>query len=178
MREASLLLGTMSSQSSPHEYDLAFPRLSSLPYEVRLMIWELTFVPRIISLFYNNRLSGYPLYEIIGERASHADIRSYAPLPVALSVCQESREVTRRKYQLSFGCHVYRPSVWVNFDIDTIYLDVRFLCATSSSGRRGLPHVGNCSTQCYKIMAIDQLYFLHCRSNTDFSIVALYHDKS
>ncbi|KAF4627661.1 hypothetical protein G7Y89_g10491 [Cudoniella acicularis] len=94
---------------------LMFTLFPQLPFELRSAIWWHTVLPRVIHLRYkdlsnnhNNTASGF---------CSPVD------LPVALSVCQESRKLLLGSYPLSFGSVFYPPKVRINFSIDTVYLD-------------------------------------------------------
>jgi hypothetical protein len=80
--------------------------LRRLPLEVRLMIWNLTTEPRVIELIH-----------IPG-----TGFATKAPPPVALAICQESRNEVIRRYPKCFGTK-YNPShIRFNWEKDILYL--------------------------------------------------------
>jgi len=91
-----------------------FPQFSKLPQEIRLKIWDMvTDEPRAV---------------IIHARVGPGGgIRSPTPVPSALHVCFESREVALKKYELTFSARDARfggncpARIWFNFDKDIAY---------------------------------------------------------
>lgn len=82
-----------------------FGYFSSLPSELRLQIWrQFAYLPRVISLEFHS---------------TSARRITYHPQPVALQICQESREEALKAYRLAFG----RSRVFVNFDTDIFFLN-------------------------------------------------------
>jgi hypothetical protein len=75
------------------------------PPEIQLKIWRSTFPPRVVSLRFDAEAKAYT---------------SNATPPVALSVCKQSRDETKRFYQLTFGNEIDQGRVWIHFDIDTV----------------------------------------------------------
>lgn len=98
-------MATSSSSSATTTKDNRFD-LRRLPLEMRLMIWNLTIEPRVIELI-------------------HIPWNGFAtktPPPVALSICQESRNEVIRRYPKCFGTY-YNPShIRFNWEIDILYL--------------------------------------------------------
>jgi hypothetical protein len=79
-----------------------FHLFTSLPLEIRYIIWELTFTPRVVSLIYDqihyedNPNVFFPVLKAPHEvRFSIAD--NNLPIINALSVCQESRNFAKKK---------------------------------------------------------------------------------
>ncbi|KAK0101353.1 hypothetical protein ONS95_006528 [Cadophora gregata] len=87
-----------------------FPQFNSFPIELRRMIWQATFVPRIV--------------EILASEYCTAGFFSQATLPVAFCVSKESREEAKKHYKLSFGSFLQPAKIYFNFNIDTLYIDV------------------------------------------------------
>jgi hypothetical protein len=95
----------------------SFPRFVELPPELREMIWQFSLTPRIVELLPSNYC----------KTSFYSDTR----LPVALEVCQDSRNAVRHLYSERFGWN-WPGRVLFNFEIDTLYLDssaIRPLCA-------------------------------------------------
>ncbi|KAG4438742.1 hypothetical protein IFR05_005770 [Cadophora sp. M221] len=86
-----------------------FTRFSELPSELRLDIWELALPgSRVVELLYNTT-NGRPCY-------------SRCPPPIHLSVNKEARQVALKRYKLSFATSTTPPNVYVNMEIDQIYI--------------------------------------------------------
>lgn len=81
-----------------------------LDFDCRRLIWLATLEPRIV--------------EILTSYRDDADFALYSqcPLPVALSVCQESRAAVLPHYPFSFGCHIQQPRIRFKFEIDTLFV--------------------------------------------------------
>ena len=80
--------------------------LRRLPLEVRLMIWNLTTKPRVIELIH-----------IPG-----TGFATKAPPPVALAICQESRNEVIRRYPKCFGTNYDASHIRFNWEKDILYL--------------------------------------------------------
>ncbi|PVH84710.1 hypothetical protein DL98DRAFT_610126 [Cadophora sp. DSE1049] len=87
-----------------------FTLLNKLPDELRVMIWRCTFLPRIV--------------EILASKYCTGGFYSQAELPVALHVCQESRDEVKRHYSTCFGSFLQPERILFNYDIDVLYLDI------------------------------------------------------
>ncbi|KAG9253827.1 uncharacterized protein F5Z01DRAFT_130725 [Emericellopsis atlantica] len=101
---------------------------SALPFELRMQIWELTVVPRLLHLKLKQFLCdckahGSKEHE---NRVWITCITTSAPAPPALQVCHESRtHLSRpRLYQRSLipynRKHVLGRYTWVNFNLDML----------------------------------------------------------
>lgn len=67
-----------------------FPRFSELPAEIRLLIWEYTFVPRVHEL--------HPCAKLYNERMTFRSNSSKTP--AIFHVCRESRQLALKNYSL------------------------------------------------------------------------------
>lgn len=89
-----------------------FTLLPNLAVELRLKIWRSTLPgPRNVGIKTRIKDAGFGGW-IARENAP--------PPPVALQVCHESREEAQKYYILSFGTTVYLPTVYFNYEIDTL----------------------------------------------------------
>ncbi|PMD23247.1 hypothetical protein NA56DRAFT_65113 [Hyaloscypha hepaticicola] len=77
-----------------------------LPPEVRLMIWNLTTEPRVIELIH----------------IPWNGFTTKTPPPVALAICQESRNEVIRRYPKCFGTYYNPSNIRFNWEIDILYL--------------------------------------------------------
>jgi hypothetical protein len=86
-----------------------FPSFSKLPLELRLKIWKMTTEERRVVLIRTSEQSW--------------KFTSSSPIPAALHVCSESREVALKTYKLSFGSRTdgFTARVFFNFNQDTLY---------------------------------------------------------
>ena len=88
---------------------LTFPLFASLPSELRLKIWSYLLPdPRVVAIRYNRTYHQYT---------------STTAQPELLHICSETRSLfleTHTKLRLS---PKYESSVYVNFDIDTVFFD-------------------------------------------------------
>jgi hypothetical protein len=90
------------------------PSLSTLPYELRIMIWEALIEPRFVPV-----------------RAWGSWVISTRPIPIVLHVCHESRQVGLRFYKACISGEpwdaIYTDHpLYFNPSIDTLYLSSRF----------------------------------------------------
>jgi hypothetical protein len=60
---------------------------------------------------------------IIRTAKNGASFTSPSPIPAALHICSESREVALKTYKLCFGCRTdgFNPMIFFSFDQDTLY---------------------------------------------------------
>jgi hypothetical protein len=84
----------------------SFHCFEKLPIELRVMIWKMTMVPRIVEVSFSP------------ERGFHTRTIT----PIALRACPDSRSAALHAYQICFGNMLYPPRILLNFSIDTIYL--------------------------------------------------------
>jgi hypothetical protein len=89
-----------------------FTLFPNLAVELRLKIWRSTLPgPRNVGIKLRIKDAGFGGW--IARKSTH-------PPPVALQVCHESREEAQKYYILSFGTTVYPPTVYFNYEIDTL----------------------------------------------------------
>jgi hypothetical protein len=87
-----------------------FPRFPKLPPEIRLLIWEFSFLPRILT---TTRQIGRSVKRLrFMQKENHFN-------PVTLSVCRESRAVTLKHYRLCFGT----TNIYADLSRDVLYFD-------------------------------------------------------
>ena len=86
-----------------------FTLFSSLPPEIRFIIWRLSLSPRIVEILASDCCDGF---------------YSHAALPAALHVCRESRQAVEALYPSCFGSFLQPERVRFNFDLDILYLDI------------------------------------------------------
>ncbi len=103
----------------------AFQRFRKLPIELRLRIWNLTMEPRVIKAKWENEVTENDICQFY--------VLTAGPAPKALHACKESRDEAKRRYcfvksQLPFTDRMKyhhkawaQKSIWINFDIDTLY---------------------------------------------------------
>jgi hypothetical protein len=96
-----------------------FTLFTSLPPEIRFMIWRLSLSPRIVEILASDCCDGF---------------YSHAALPAALHVCRESRQAVEALYPSCFGSFLQPETVRFNFDLDILYLDI-------SEEEEGLNHL-------------------------------------
>ncbi|KAH8665241.1 hypothetical protein BGZ60DRAFT_529581 [Tricladium varicosporioides] len=89
-----------------------FTKFPDLPYELRCAIWRQSFVPRMVEVEYNC------------DEEKSTGFSSSAKLPIALSICKESRKFAVESYPLCFGSLCFQPRIRFNFSIDVLYLTV------------------------------------------------------
>lgn len=102
-----------------------FTLFPSLPYELRLKIWEHLLTPRIIIA------TCFDASEVPPKRAQLALRRRLPPVPVLLHISHETRQLALRHYELAFSWRVppmyahplSSPArTWFNFAQDTLLL--------------------------------------------------------
>lgn len=125
----------------------SFPQFSSLPAEIRQMIWQVAVFPRIVYLEMVDEakhtcsrvwsMTSIEGPESIGffdlDNQSTADRLRHGPwplwsfksqsIPPLFHTCKESQRVAERIYSKSFGTECAPPTTWFNFELDTLYLD-------------------------------------------------------
>ncbi|KAH6671032.1 hypothetical protein B0J14DRAFT_87097 [Halenospora varia] len=89
-----------------------FTKFPELPYELRCAIWRQTFVPRMVEVEYNY------------DEEKSSGFSSTAKLPIALSVCKESRNFAVESYPFCFGTRCSQSRIRFNFSLDILYLTV------------------------------------------------------
>lgn len=87
-----------------------FTLFTSLPPEIRVIIWRLSLSTRIV--------------EILASNICTTGFYSQAALPVALHVTRESRQAVEAFYPSCFGSFLQPERVRFNFDLDILYLDM------------------------------------------------------
>lgn len=128
-----------------------FYRFNDLPIEIRHIIWHKAMPgPRIVRVTYDELKGGYctrvwsdketttegnedffddtegeegniVLGETFGPGVAFA-LRS-SKNPGIFTACKESFQLATKTYSLAFGTSRAMPTIWFNFDIDTLYLD-------------------------------------------------------
>lgn len=89
-----------------------FELFADLPAELRLQIWRYTFpAARNVNIKMAIKENGFGGW--VSTNASQTP-------PIALRICQESRQEALRHYVLSFGTADSSPTIYFNFDIDTL----------------------------------------------------------
>ena len=102
-----------------------FTVFPNLAVELRLKIWRSSFPgPRNVGVKIRIKDSGFGGW-IVRENTP--------PPPVALHVCHESREEALKYYILSFGTTVYPPTIYFNYQIDTLCFSDKFSEGTRQS---------------------------------------------
>lgn len=86
-----------------------FTLFTSLPPEIRFIIWRLSLAPRVVEIIASNNRTGF---------------YSQATLPAALHVCRESRQAVEALYPRCFGSFLLPERVRFNFDLDILYIDI------------------------------------------------------
>ncbi|CAG8959351.1 hypothetical protein HYFRA_00013122 [Hymenoscyphus fraxineus] len=109
---------------NPNQVFTLFPKLA---LELRWKIWECTFTPRTIAFeqfAWRRNISDSSLLNDPRNFTLYDILHPYPPLPVGLSVNQESRNFTLRHYQPILGEFFHPKSFYFNFAIDTLDFDV------------------------------------------------------
>jgi hypothetical protein len=89
-----------------------FALFPNLPFELRLKIWRSALPgPRNVGIKIRIKDAGF---------GGWIARNSAPPPPVALQICHESRKEALKYYILSFGTAVYPPTVYFNYEIDTL----------------------------------------------------------
>jgi hypothetical protein len=115
---------------------------TSLPPEIRFIIWRLSLSPRVVEILASDISTGF---------------YSQAAPPAALHVCRESRQAVEALYPICFGSFLQPERVRFNFDLDILYLD-------TSQEEEGLRHFFGILKEIelarLKYVAIDEGYFI------------------
>jgi hypothetical protein len=119
-----------------------FTLFTSLPLEIRFIIWRLSLPPRIVEILASDIFAGF---------------YSQAALPTALHVCRESRQAVETLYPSCFGSFLQPERVRFNFDLDILYVD-------TSQEEEGLHHFFGILKEIelarLKYVAIDEGYLI------------------
>ena len=95
--------------------------MQKLPATLRLQIWNLLLPgPRIVQLSFKKYKKGDPRLIDSDSEGDTNRLGSRTPVPIGLHICAESRAETLKTYHLQFGCSLYQPNVYFNFDLDTL----------------------------------------------------------
>ena len=127
--------------------ETSFPQFSSLPAEIRKMVWELAAFPRIVHLEYvkgpehkcsrvwsQTSIDGPDSMGFFDMDQQSGVARFYQgphppwrfisrSIPPLFWICKESYSVAEKMYAKSFGTQFTFPSTWFNFELDTLHLD-------------------------------------------------------
>jgi hypothetical protein len=85
----------------------SFTLFPNLPFEIRCLIWETTCESRTVEITYD----------------ADDGFTTTSDPPIALEVCQESRNHLVNSYPLCFGSIYHPAKIRFNFSIDTLYMD-------------------------------------------------------
>ncbi|KAF2445206.1 hypothetical protein P171DRAFT_431948 [Karstenula rhodostoma CBS 690.94] len=96
-----------------------FSLFSRLPTELRLRIWELTVEPRTVDVSMSD--------SYLSSKFDNSLPVTNTPVPAPLQTCRESRRELQKHYRRGFVELRNRDDVglryvWVNFEIDIIYI--------------------------------------------------------
>lgn len=100
----------------------SFPKFSELPFELRLKIWSYTFPgPRVLTIkcTKGDYQRGTRRVFFVSKYTS-----TTAP-PIALSICQESRDEALRRYTLILATNSSPAAIPIDYSIDTIRIHDR-----------------------------------------------------
>jgi 2EXR family len=105
--------GPRISVTSTSTEDDGFPFFAKLPLELQLRIWKMTTEEHRLVLI-----------RIAKDEEGCSSFYSPTPIPAALHVCSESRQVAQKTYKLCFGSRTddLKPMIYFNFDQDTLYI--------------------------------------------------------
>jgi len=112
-------------------------KFSSLPTEIRLMIWRESIEPRILHI--TSGMITLPDPDLVVDRLayygrpdiSHVWFKSHEKPPVTLQICRESRAVALKHYVASFRSTTYpehhaskmkQSAVYFNPELDTVHV--------------------------------------------------------
>jgi hypothetical protein len=130
----------MASQGTSAGGPAKFALFPNLPKELKLMIWKMALPgPRVVELEYHQNDDDEDNDEDNDEDEDEDEdddgddggfimqghFTSSCPIPVILSVCQESRTEAQYQYELSFPSIGSGPKVYFNPSIDTLVLSWR-----------------------------------------------------
>ncbi len=129
--ESASAADSSSSLATPHTAaaPVTFSCFGRLPPEIRLQIWECMIRPRIvIAACFNSHFHDQKRKQL----AARAKKR---PVPVLLHICQESRQVALKHYELAFAWRIPHrlassesgpgqcdARLWFNFGMDALLL--------------------------------------------------------
>jgi hypothetical protein len=90
-----------------------FPLFAKLPLELQLKIWKMTTEEHRLVLI-----------RIAKDEEGCSSFDSPTPIPAALHVCSESRQVAQKTYKLCFGSGTddLKPTIYFSFSQDTLYI--------------------------------------------------------
>ncbi|TVY17186.1 hypothetical protein LARI1_G003842 [Lachnellula arida] len=98
-----------------------FTLFPQLPSELRLKIWEEMLPgPRDVEIEYHMDYATFNGKKI----SKFSGWTSHEPVPVALHICQESRQEALVHYQPSFGSYFHPSKIYFNFSRDTLLFGV------------------------------------------------------
>lgn len=97
-----------------------FTLFPKLPIEVRDEIWRMTLEPRLVEVRpKSGKCEGFNS----PKSDKYEGFYAAAPLPIVLTVCQDSRRAVLPLYPKCFGGLVIPPQIRINFELDTLFLD-------------------------------------------------------
>jgi hypothetical protein len=134
---------------------------ASLPAELRLKIWHRTFRPRVVQIYTRDGQFSSPIADICSGRViSNFRWEPYCDNPVALSVCQESRDEALRIYTVQIALPDAPGSIFIDPLCDTVYfLSLRWSKhLTSFLQDWCVPSIG---PTCIQSVAVDPNFYLH-----------------
>jgi 2EXR family len=95
-----------------------FPKLSA---EIQLEIWKYAaFIPRVVVVACSH--PQYHDHSWTGDRYSKIMFTSPTPVPAMLAACFTARQVGLKYYQLTFGTEEREACIYLNFEVDTVYM--------------------------------------------------------
>ncbi|KAL5315180.1 hypothetical protein ACEPPN_017831 [Leptodophora sp. 'Broadleaf-Isolate-01'] len=125
-----------------------FTLFTSLPPELRFIIWQLSLSPRVV--------------EVLASNYCTTGFYSQAVLPSTLHVCRESRQAVAALYSHCFGSFLQPERVRFNFDLDVLYLDI----SQEEDGLHRLFGVlKRTELTALKYVAIDEAYLIEVVAN-------------
>lgn len=108
-----------------------FPQFPKLPQELRLKIWEMaTDEPRVVVI--SSHFKDPARSWVTPPGQVRGGFYSPTPIPAALHVCAESRDIALKKYILGFSGRNRRwlsdcpARIWFNFETDWVYFSGQF----------------------------------------------------
>jgi hypothetical protein len=92
----------------------SFHLFPQLPLELRQRIWELSIEPREVAIG--------PLWNKVAARLPQ--LQNWpSPPPAAFRACWEAQSYLQKHYVKAFASRTPCADIWVNFDVDTIYIE-------------------------------------------------------
>ncbi len=122
----------MSATSQEPLTNCTFTLFSTLPFELRCLIWKTTLTSRCVEVDYREEVG----------------FTSHSKLPIALFISKESRDLVLPYYPVCFDGLFSESRVRFNFAIDTLYIDL--------GSEDSLPHLFDTFTP----LEIDSLRYL------------------